>query len=71
MVKRKFNACHYIINHSRFFKAYRETHHWIRLPTDSEYLDKELSKDLIIDLDEILRIIGSIQKAKCEQLKQM
>jgi four helix bundle protein len=45
------------------YKEARETHYWIRLLTDSEYLDKEVSKDLIFDLDEILRIIGSIQKA--------
>jgi four helix bundle protein len=53
------------------YKEARETHYWIRLLTDSEYLDKEVSKDLIIDLDEILRIIGSIQKTTREQLKQM
>jgi four helix bundle protein len=45
------------------YKEARETHYWIRLLSDSEYLDKEVSKDLIFDLDEILRIIGSIQKA--------
>jgi len=28
------------------YKEARETHYWIRLLTDSEYLDKELSKDL-------------------------
>jgi len=53
------------------YKEARETHYWIRLLTDSEYLDKEVSKDLIIDLDEILRIIGSIQKTTREQLNQM
>jgi four helix bundle protein len=53
------------------YKEARETHYWIRLLSDSEYLDKEVSKDLIIDLDEILRIIGSIQKTTREQLKQM
>jgi four helix bundle protein len=52
------------------YKEARETHYWIRLLTDSDYLEKELSKDLIDDLDELLRIIGSIQKTTREQLKQ-
>jgi four helix bundle protein len=48
------------------YKEARETHYWIRLLTDSDYLEKELSKDLIDDLDELLRIIGSIQKTTRE-----
>ncbi|TVR77711.1 MAG: four helix bundle protein [Saprospirales bacterium] len=44
------------------YKEARETHYWIRLMSDTEYLDKETARDLINDIEELLRIIGSIQK---------
>lgn len=44
------------------YKEARETHYWIRLITDSDYLDPEKSKDLLNDCEELLKIIGSIQK---------
>lgn len=43
-------------------KEARETHYWIRLLKDTDYLTKELSKSLPDDVEELLRIIGSIQK---------
>lgn len=44
------------------YKEARETHYWIRLLGDTGYLTKEESQSLLSDTDELLRIIGSIQK---------
>lgn len=44
------------------YKEARETHYWIRLLTDTNYISKEESQNLLNEVDELLRIIGSIQK---------
>ena len=44
------------------YKEARETHYWIRLLTDTGYIEKSESESLRKDVDELLRIIGSIQK---------
>ncbi len=44
------------------YKEARETHYWIRLLTDTEYLAKEQSESLLLDVDQLLKIIGSIQR---------
>lgn len=44
------------------YKEARETKYWIRLLKDSEYLNKEIADDFLNDVEELLRIIGSIQK---------
>lgn len=44
------------------YKEARETHYWIRLITDTNYLEPEKSKELLGDCEELLKIIGSIQK---------
>ncbi len=44
------------------YKEARETHYWIRLLRDTNYLDENEAQSLINDADELLRIIGSIQK---------
>ena len=44
------------------YKEARETHYWLRLLTDSGYLEKKLSKSLLSDCEELMKIIGSIQK---------
>src|SRR5690554_8172579 len=44
------------------YKEARETKYWLRLLTDTNYLEIERSKTLINDCEELLRIIGSIQK---------
>ncbi len=44
------------------YKEARETKYWLRLLTDTNYLETEKSKPLLEDCDELLRIIGSIQK---------
>lgn len=44
------------------YKEARETHYWIRLLKDTSYLSLEEADSLLKDVDELLRIIGSIQK---------
>ena len=44
------------------YKEARETHYWIRLLKDTNYLTEEQADNLLKDADELLRIIGSIQK---------
>jgi four helix bundle protein len=44
------------------YKEARETHYRIRLLHDSGYLDNQMSTELLNDVDELQRIIGSIQK---------
>lgn len=44
------------------YKEARESHYWIRLLRDSNYINKENSIELLAKVDELLRIIGSIQK---------
>ncbi len=44
------------------YKEARETHYWIRLLRDSDYLEEKLAMSFLDDCDELLRIIGSIVK---------
>ncbi len=44
------------------YKEARETHYWIRLLTDTNYISKKENESLLNDVDELLKIIGSIQK---------
>ena len=50
------------------YKEARETKYWLRLLTDTSYLEKSESETLLNDIEEILRIIGSIQKTIKSQL---
>ena len=50
------------------YKETRETHYWIRLLTDTDYLTKEQSESVLTDVEELLRIIGSIQKTMKNKL---
>ena len=45
------------------YKEARESKYWIRLLRDSDYLTMEQSDDLLKDVEELLKIIGSIQKS--------
>ena len=50
---------------AKFFIAYkeaRETHYWLRLLRDSDYIEANLAKSLLEDNDEILKILGAILK---------
>ncbi|KGO94832.1 four helix bundle protein [Flavobacterium subsaxonicum] len=44
------------------YKEARETHYWLRILKDTEYLTAEQSSSLLADAEELLRIIGTIQK---------
>ena len=48
-------------NSSLQYKEARETHDWIRLLQDSEIIEDDMSSSLLLDIEEILRIVGSIQ----------
>ncbi|NLK81425.1 MAG: four helix bundle protein [Bacteroidales bacterium] len=46
-------------------KEAKETHYWLRLLRDSEYIEKELANSFIKDCDEIIFILTAIlRKAK-------
>lgn len=47
------------------YKEARESHYWIRLLKDTGYLNEKEFNGLINDIEEILKIIGSIQKTIC------
>lgn len=44
------------------YKETRESKYWIRLLRDSDYLTIGEAEDLLNDVEELLKIIGSIQK---------
>ncbi|GGC91790.1 four helix bundle protein [Flavobacterium lutivivi] len=44
------------------YKEARETKYWLNLLKDTNYLSENMATDLINDIDELLRILGSIQK---------
>ncbi len=50
------------------YKEARETHYWIRLLRDTNYLSEKQSNSLLADVEEILRILSSIQKTVKRQL---
>jgi len=45
------------------YKEARETHYWLRLLRDTNLVDKKVAEELIIKTEELLKIIGSIQKS--------
>jgi four helix bundle protein len=50
------------------YKEARETKFWLRLLRDSNSVDTAHSEELIYQVDEILRIIGSIQRTTKSKL---
>lgn len=50
------------------YKEARETHFWIRLLYDTDYITIDKKDELINDVEKILRIIGSIQKTMKQKL---
>ncbi len=55
--KKEFRAKYFIS-----YKEARETHYWLRLLRDSNYIEKKLSESLLQDVEEILKILGAILK---------
>lgn len=51
------------------YKEAREARYWIRLLFESGYLEKNISSELICDIEEILRILTSIQKTLKSKMK--
>ncbi len=49
-------------------KETRESHYWIRLLGDSDLITKTQKVELLEDIEELLRIIGSIQKTMKSKL---
>ena len=45
------------------YKEARESKYWIRLLKDTDYLSKDEAESLLTDIEELLKIIGSIQKS--------
>ena len=44
------------------YKEARETRYWIKLLQATEYLDEKLAKSLLIDCEELIKILTSILK---------
>jgi len=45
------------------YKETRETHYWIRILYDTGYIDEKQKETLIVFCEELLKILGSIQKS--------
>jgi len=45
------------------YKEARESHYWIRLLYDTDYIDETIKDEYISLIEELLRIIGSILKS--------
>lgn len=45
------------------YKEARETHYWLRLLKDTDYLKSDLAESLLTDCHELIKIIDSIQKS--------
>ncbi len=43
------------------YKEARESHYWLRLLRDSDYLDRKQAESMLVDCDELIKILGSIQ----------
>jgi four helix bundle protein len=48
------------------YKEARETKYWLRLLEATDYIDKEMATSYLNDVEEILKIIGSIIKSSNE-----
>ncbi|NCQ19533.1 MAG: four helix bundle protein [Ignavibacteria bacterium] len=50
------------------YKEARETHYWLRLLYDTNYIDEKQFNSIIIDCDELLKISGTIIKTMKSKL---
>lgn len=50
------------------YKEAKETHYWIRLMRDTDYLSEKEAESLLINCEEILKIIVSILKSSKENV---
>jgi len=51
------------------YKEARETHYWLRLLKDTDYIEEKLFNSLIEDCDEILKILYKIIKSTQDNIK--
>jgi len=51
------------------YKEARETHYWARLSADSGFIKSAERESLLRDCDELLKIIGSIQKTMKQKIR--
>ena len=49
-------------------KESKETHYWIRLLKDSDYIDLKLAESLIKDINEIIYLLTKILKSSKEKM---
>ena len=52
----------FIAKMSISYKEARETHYWLRLLRDTDFIEVKHAASMLHDCDELLRIIGSILK---------
>jgi len=50
------------------YKEARESKYWLRLLKDGEFLSNSVTEPLISDCDELIKILGSIQKTLQEKI---
>jgi len=50
------------------YKEARETKYWLRLLNDSEYLEEKEAQSLFQDIEEVLKLLGAIQKTMKRKL---
>ncbi|HET6400295.1 MAG TPA: four helix bundle protein [Candidatus Kapabacteria bacterium] len=51
------------------YREARETHYWLRLLRDTGYITKRMAESMLTDCEELLKILGSIQKTMRNRLK--
>ena len=51
------------------YKEARETKYWLRLLNDSGYLEEKQAQSLFQDINEILKLLGSIQKTMKHKIR--
>jgi four helix bundle protein len=52
------------------YKEARESLYWIRLLRDSGYLAEEIAQELLTQVEELLKIIGSIQETMKTKMEE-
>lgn len=51
------------------YKEARESHYFIRVLTSREMIEKDVSKELLIEAEELMKIIGSIKRTLKKKYK--
>jgi len=59
----------FLSKHSIAYKEERETHFWLRLLRDTNYIDEKQATSLLTDCEELLKITTSIIRTTKQKLK--